>query len=785
MEKTKFCLKEKTQHSVTFHSPVTNYSITVYVLEDDLFRVYLREKELLSKTWMVAPGMEDVPYEGREKTDFSPFSLPTYHITEEDHSCSIETEKIKVTIDLTKLVLFWYYKKDDKWILIANDRKTQSYNMDSRLGEGIYHYMERHPDEQYFGLGEKAGNVNKYGKRFRMVSYDAMGYDAEFTDPLYKHVPYYLTRNVNTNISYGIFYDSMSSSVFDMGLELDNYHGHYRYFQSDEGDLDYYFFVGPTIEKVVKRVSWLTGKTILPPKWSLGYSGSTMSYTDAPNAQDKLEEFMERTEKEDILCDSFQLSSGYTSIGDKRYVFNWNTQKVPDPQGLMENFHKHGIKVCANIKPCLLIDHPAYQELHARSMFIQNGAGGSEVSQFWDDLGSYLDFSNQETFTWWKDRVKDSLLKYGIDSTWNDNNEFEVWNKEAVCHGFGTKAPFERFRALQPLLMMKASYEAQKEYDPESRPFLISRSGCSGMQRYVQTWSGDNYTSWKTIKFNIKMGISLSLSGIYNFGHDVGGFSGPSPEPELLIRWVQNGIFHPRFTIHSWNDDETVNEPWMYPEYTTIIRELIKFRHALTPYFYTALYLAHAEYDPIIKPTFYQFENDKQTFEECDDFMVGEWLLVPSVVKKGEKLRNVYLPEHSYGWYDFHTGKHYNGGQTITLNAPLEQPPLLVKAGGMIPLNKAEVTAAAKEKDQREIRLFPPKGQGEAVSMLYEDDGISNQSNSLIFTFKMICTTEMIELEVIQEGSYQPSYSEMTFVLPKDEARQVTINGKPAKTLTI
>ncbi|PAE58813.1 alpha-glucosidase, partial [Bacillus licheniformis] len=125
---------------------------------------------------------------------------------------------------------------------------------------------------------------------------------------------------------------------------------------------------------------------------------------------------------------------------------------------------------------------------------------------------------------------------------------------------------FELIRALHPLLMMKASFEAQLEYNPELRPYLISRSGCPGMHRYAQTWTGDNRTSWKTLKFNIKTGIGLSLSGIYNFGHDVGGFSGPAPEPELFVRWIQNGIMYPRFTIHSWNDDGTVNEPWMFPE---------------------------------------------------------------------------------------------------------------------------------------------------------------------------------------------------------------------------
>ncbi len=162
---------------------------------------------------------------------------------------------------------------------------------------------------------------------------------------------------------------------------------------------------------------------------------------------------------------------------------------------------------------------------------------------------------------WWQQGVTQQLLEMGIDSTWNDNNEYEVWDGEARCHGFGRPIAIKHIRPVMPLLMMRASMEAQQRFAPQKRPYLISRSGCAGMQRYVQTWSGDNRTSWQTLRYNIRMGLGMSLSGLYNLGHDVGGFSGDKPDAELLVRWVQNGVMHPRFTIHSWNDDATVNEP--------------------------------------------------------------------------------------------------------------------------------------------------------------------------------------------------------------------------------
>ena len=152
----------------------------------------------------------------------------------------------------------------------------------------------------------------------------------------------------------------------------------------------------------------------------------------------------------------------------------------------------------------------------------------------------------------------------------------------------GLKAdPMSMARPLQTLLMGRCSFEALVQRRPDERPFVLSRAGSPGIQRYAQTWTGDNATSWETLRWNIPMGLGLSLSGLGNMGHDVGGFAGPKPDPELFVRWVQNGIFHPRFTIHSYNDDGTANEPWMHPEALPLVREALRFRYRLIPYLYS------------------------------------------------------------------------------------------------------------------------------------------------------------------------------------------------------
>lgn len=308
------------------------------------------------------------------------------------------------------------------------------------------------------------------------------------------------------------------------------------------------------------------------------------------------------------------------------------------------------------------------------------------------------------------------------------------------------------------------------------------------MQRYVQTWSGDNRTSWQTLRYNIRMGLGMSLSGLYNLGHDVGGFSGDKPDAELLVRWVQNGVMHPRFTIHSWNDDATVNEPWMYPGATPAVREAINLRYRLLPYFYTLLWQACADDEPMLRPTFLDHEQDARTFGENDDFLIGRDLLVASVVEPGQRRRSVYLPDNGEGWYCFYSGQWFGGGQTVALAAPLERLPLLVRAGAALPLSQrlAHVDVAAD--DRRELRLFPLKGCGASSGLLFEDDGESEgwrQGDALWLRWEMRCDPQRIMLDITTEGRFRPAWRTLLLSLPEGETRALWVNGEPGERFTL
>ncbi len=777
--KPQFTLSHNTDNHLILASD-TGSLIELFVLADDIIRVLVLPDGQLHgpNTWAIAPGMEDTPIEGRDRRDMSGFTPPSFSVVNTAGHLVVETACIRLTVDYAGGFCSWDLRENGEWHRVLRDRQTQAYNF-SWWDARVYHYVERERGEMYVGLGERAGSVDRAGQSYEMRNIDAMGYSARTTDPLYKHIPFYVTWRPDTQRGFGLFYDTLSDCRFDMGRELDNYHGAYRHFIAEHGDLDYYFIASPSTPlAAVRRFTWLTGKPAWMPKWGLGYSGSTMRYTDAPNAQEQMGEFIERCAEHDILCDSFHLSSGYTSIGAKRYVFNWNREKFPDIKGFVDSYLEKGVRLCANIKPCLLRDHPAFKEVDEAGLLIRAGDGGPAWIQFWDEVGAYLDFTNSATIDWWKGKVKDSLLAYGIAATWNDNNEFEIWMPDAIANGFGRSFVAQQAKVLQTQLMMQASHAAQREYAPTTRPFLVSRSGGVGMHRYVQTWSGDNYTSWETLRYNLKMGLGLAMSGVSNTGHDIGGFSGPAPDPELFMRWVAFGVFLPRFSIHSWNDDGSVNEPWMFPEHTHHISALIKLRYRLIPYLYALLWQSHSCYEPVLRPLFAEFPSDGRCLDDGDDMMLGPHMLVAPVVEAHQTAREIYLPSGAR-WFSYWSGEAFDGGNTVCLPAPFDQPIMLIREGGVIALNVADQHFASPA-DERAFMVAPFKTEGVAQGGSVEDDGETEAWRSGKqgrWDIRLESTRRNLVLSVTRLGHMPGRQNQLQILIPRSETRPVVFQN--------
>lgn len=775
----RFALAERDGPRVTLRAD-TGAVTHLFVLEEDVVRVLLLTSGAVTSppSWAVAPGQEDITEPGRDRMDAVGFSAPDFLLEETETHLVLSTTRLRLEYALTGGFCCWSQQVSGAWRLMAEDRPTQAYNF-GWWDDGVYHYVKRRPGERYYGLGERAGATDRAGRRFRLTNLDPMGYDAEANDPLYKSIPYVLVVDAD-NQAYGVFYDTTADPVFDFGHEHDNYHPPYRYMRADSGDLDYYMIAGPDAAAVTRRYTWLTGRPALMPRWAVGYSGSTMTYTDAPDAQVRMGEFIAGVSRHDIPCESFHLSSGYTSIGDKRYVFHWNRDKFPDVEGFVRGYAQAGVQLVPNIKPALLVNHPRYDELAAKGWFVRDSDGNPIVCQFWDEVGSYVDFTQPEAAAWWRQQVTEQLLAYGIRSTWNDNNEYEIWDKRARIHGFGATRPAAGERPVQTLLMMRASRAAQIAYRPNERPYVVSRSGMAGMQRYAQTWSGDNYTAWKTLRFNQKMAIGMALSGVSNTGHDIGGFAGPAPEPELLLRWVQAGIVMPRFSIHSWNTDGTVNEPWMYPEATPAIVGMMKLRRAFQPLLHDLLWRHHADYAPVTRPLWLDFSHDPKAWEDGDVHLLGPDILVAPAMDPGIDQVRAYLPAGAI-WRDLRDDRPYVGGAEVALAAPLEGlPPMLAREGSGVLLDLAPAGFAAAPPEPA-VLLYPPvSGAMDWRGFDEADSGWRDPARPQGWRITVEASAEALGFTVAWAGETPPPAEGLTLVLPAAETRAVILNANVA-----
>lgn len=665
----------------------------------------------------------------RKRINVAPAAL-----TDGPEIATIQGNRLKVFIHKNPFII---EVRDQDGQLIHKDIPDLAYRMDTN-GRRL-HSSQIEETDSFYGFGEKTGSLNKAEKFMSMAPGDAMGYNPKETDSLYKHIPFYIRLNKCNGQAVGYFYHNTAECDFNMGREKRNYWHRYSTYRTDAGDIDLFLIAGPKITDILERYTDLTGKSAMLPKAALGYLGSSMYYPELEeNCDDAILDFIDTTKEENIPVDGFQLSSGYCAIptkeGVKRCSFTWNFQRFKDPKQWFHQMQQRGVLVSPNIKPGMLLVHPLLEEMKKKGMFIEAskdnpGMDHCAIGTWWGGPGLFVDFTHPTTRKHWKDYIKDNLLRYGCRSIWNDNCEYDsLTDKDAKVYFEGAGNTIGTIKSIMSNLMCQLSNEAIVEYDPDCRPFTVCRSGHAGIQRYAQVWAGDNLTCWDSLRYNIATILGMGLSGVANHGCDIGGFYGPSPEPELFVRWVQNGIFQPRFSIHSVNTDNTVTEPWMYSHQKKTIQEAIALRYQLSPLLYSLMARAHETGLPIMQSTFTLFQEDPATYDEDIDFFFGDHLLVANVVEKGQTTRTVYFPKAKNpkeNFYDFYTRKMYRSGNQYDIEVTLDSIPLFVRSGAIIPMSENRLHNLMKEKTTSLHLLLAPDVDSQFT--LYEDDGQSNE----------------------------------------------------------
>ncbi|KAG9253700.1 neutral alpha-glucosidase ab precursor [Emericellopsis atlantica] len=707
---------------------------------------------------------------------------------------------------------------------LHTDIPHRSYTVD---GQGIAHYTRYNRGTLHVGLGEKAAPMNLSGRKFELNCTDSFGYDVYRTDPMYKNIP--LLINATPQGCVAMFSTTHSRGSYSVGSEMDGMWGFYKSYRQDYGGLEEYVIVGKTLEEIVTTYAELAGFPLLVPRWAFGYLSGGMRYSmlDDPPASQALLEVARKLKEHDIPCSAHQLSSGYTIAEHHpktRNVFTWNNHRFPDPKGFLEEYHRLGIRIIANIKPYVLASHPEYKKLQeAGALFKDPHTGETATTRLWSagggesGEGSHIDFTSEYGFKWWYDGVRE-LCRVGIDCMWNDNNEYTVTHDDWECAlndpsfpvpDGAEKRPQIGFwgRFVHTELHGKSSHDAMRDHAPDRRPFVLTRAATAGTMRYAaSTWSGDNITSWAGMKGANALSLNAGMALMQCYGHDIGGFEGPQPSPELLLRWIQLGCHSPRFAINCFktgsdNKVGDVIEPWMYPSITHLVRKAIKRRYAMIPYLYSLMLKSHKTAVPPQRWTGWGYEADPEiwTPEIMDgetQYWLGDALLVGGVYEAGESKARVYLPKASEDdkWGFLNLNAPYDNlaaGQWATIDAEWHGAgiPLLAKVGSAIPTGRdvqvlspgeTENVASLPLDDYRAVEIFPPPKSSEGKTWSntwYEDDGVAAVEKVKISAYTIGYSSMDTEVEVTFErdesSGFVAPWKTLVVVLPSGDDRTV------------
>ncbi|MEM9822900.1 MAG: glycoside hydrolase family 31 protein [Bacteroidota bacterium] len=627
--------------------------------------------------------------------------------------------------------------------------------------------------EYFLGLGDKSGQLNLRGGQFVNWNTDSFAFGAQ-TDPLYRSIPFYY--GIREKQCYGIFFDNSYRTHFDFDQKEN---GETR-FWADGGALNYYFFAGPTNDQVAQAYTRLTGKPELPPIWALGFHQCRWSYYPEARVRELAQAFRDRQ----IPCDAIYLDIDYM---DEYRCFTWNQEHFPQPTQLIKELKAAGFQTVVMIDPGIKADdnYAVFAEAKARDYFCRRLDGELMRGPVWPPACAFPDFTLPEVRTWWGQLYAKLYNENGVSGFWNDMNEpavFGVNSKtfpDQVRHDYdGHPTGHRKAHNIYGMQMSRSTYEGLKALQTQTRPFVLTRATYSGGQRFASVWTGDNIASWEHLQIANAQCQRLSISGFSFVGTDIGGFSGV-PDGELMIRWLQLGVYHPLYRVHSMGNNvdggaavdgdsvkanETANrldqEPWSFGEpYTTLARSTIEWRYQLLPYLYTAFWKYCQNGQPILRPLSFVYpEND--TFVHSDrDFLFGPSLLVSPVIHAKVQEQSIELP--SGDWYDLFSGKAYAGKQIVVQKVDLKQIPTFVKAGTVLPLYPVQQFIGEKAIISLQLKIFYL--QGEAQSELYEDAGqgyaYQNDHYSLR-QFTCTGTERLFEVRQSKSGAFQNTYNE-------------------------
>ena len=575
-----------------------------------------------------------------------------------------------------------------------------------------------------YGLGERFSGLNLRGQTHTLCNTDNSKH-TESADSLYVSIP--LLIMFDGNVSHAIFLDSPAPQRWHLDVELDQ-----------KGRIELLsrlgwrmYSLGPaSLPDLVQAYTSLTGRTSLPPLWSLGHQQSRWSYPDEQRVREVARQFRQRN----IACDAIVLDIDYM---DDFRTFTVSDERFPRFAHMVKDLAAEHFHVVAIVDPGIKQDpdYHVFADGVECGVFCRTARHELFVDEVWPGDSVFPDFLKKDARTWWAKHIQ-FYLDNGVEGLWLDMNEPSLFSKKQVLAKDVEELPENdqqmfmqqtqmgpighlEVRNLYGLLMSMATHDALVKQRPNRRPFLLSRAGYAGLQRYAAVWLGDNMSWFQHLGKSVPMLLNMGLSGIPFVGVDIGGFGG-DVTPELLVRWYELGIFYPFLRNHCIMDGRA-QEPWAFSsEVENLIRGLLECRYRLLPYLRSLFWQHMRTGAPLMRPMAWHFSQDQIALDLSDQFMFGEQIMVAPVVEAGQSGRNIYFPEGI--WHPF-------AGSTTTIEGPclkrVEMPlgtvPAFVRDGAILPLAAAtQWTDAALIADV----TFVVYGDS-ACGRYFEDDGIS------------------------------------------------------------
>jgi len=587
---------------------------------------------------------------------------------EDDNSYTIYNSKSKLIINKNSISFKIYNENND---LVLTLPGFESCHPNNQGAGGFISFKDFFPlgvneytttfttklktNEKLYGLGERFVGFNRRGQNIQFYHQDCASCSSIRT---YKNVPFYIS-----NENYGIFNNTPYPLDYDLGMQNNDFANIFV----EDSLMDVFIITGNNIKEVIKGYCDITGYAKKLPRWSYGLWMSRNSYETKKIALDVAKEIRKR----DIPCDVIHLDTFWFK---KDWVcdLKFDSKRFAKPKEMIKQFRDMGFQISLWQMPFVHPDTDNYKEGIKKDYFVKTINNDIYLFDWFKVKYALIDFSNEEAINWYLAQIE-SVLRMGAKVIKTDIAE--SYPMDGIYKNIDGKAMHNLF----PLIYNKVMFEKIEKVHKTG--IIWARSTYAGGQRYPVPWSGDARASFDDLAGTLRGGLSLGLSGQPFWSHDIGGFIG-RPTPELYIRWAQVGLFSSHSRCHG-GGNTNFREPWAFGEKaSSIFKKFVKLRYRLLPYIFTTEAKCINLGMPFIRPILLQYQKDRNTHDIYDQYFFGESILIAPILSESNK-REVYFPSDI--WYNFFTGEKIKQTGWVTVKAELDDMPMYVKEGTIIP----------------------------------------------------------------------------------------------------